>query len=290
MTNLTRRNSHSSTLFHYTKEESVLMSILREGLRYGYCLEEYFGELNACIPMISFCDIPIELSSEHSEKYGDYAIGLKKRYLMENYQSEIGPVNYCLTIDTVNAALETYKRARAYDKYIENLLNDNLSVVINDADGKCHRERDLDANEGGKALMSFFQGSALSEAASRSLGLMKMYESLNKGKMQTNYDECEWRMVYPEYAIIEDGELCKWFWSKSKQACDNWKKENKYRITDNLHFTLNDIDYILTSNEDQKFSVYNAVSNLDVLCGIKISDEERGLLHSKIVCVERANK
>ena len=289
MTSLTRRNSHSSTLFHYTEEEAVLMSILREGLRYGYCVEEYFGELNACIPMISFCDIPIELSSEHSEKYGDYAIGLKKSFLIENFPSEIGPVNYCLTIDTVKAALETYKRARAYDKYIDNLLNDNQSVVINDADGKCHRERELDAKEGGKALMSFFHGSVLSEAASRSLGLMKMYESQNKGKMQTNYDECEWRMIYPEYAIIEDGILCEWFWSESKQACVNWKKENKYRITDNLLFKLNDIDYILTSNEDQKVSAYNAISKLDVLCGKIISNEERDLLYSKIVCVDRAN-
>lgn len=56
-----RANSHTSTLFHYTKSVTTLLTILKEGLRFTYCLEKYplvpVREIG--IPIISFCDIPI---------------------------------------------------------------------------------------------------------------------------------------------------------------------------------------------------------------------------------------
>ena len=75
---MARSNSHTSTLFHYTKTASTLLSILQDGFRFTYCLEDFLllKQENIGIPMISFCDIPINDSVEHSKKYGYYAIGL----------------------------------------------------------------------------------------------------------------------------------------------------------------------------------------------------------------------
>ena len=136
-----RTNSHASSLFHYTKCLDAILGILKDGFRYSYCVENYFDEMFACIPMISFCDIPIRQSIEHSTKYGMYAIGLAKNYLLENFQEDIAPVNYCLNVDSVKAAQIVFNQAKKYESEIQSLLNDEKSQLIYDEDGKCHRER-----------------------------------------------------------------------------------------------------------------------------------------------------
>lgn len=67
---MARVNSHTSTLFHYTKTIDALLSILGFGLRFTYCLERYplVPVREVGVPMISFCDIPISESVEHAEK------------------------------------------------------------------------------------------------------------------------------------------------------------------------------------------------------------------------------
>ena len=65
LANKARSNSHTSTLFHYTKTANTLLSILKEGFRFSYCLEEYLllKQEYIGVPMISFCDIPITILS-----------------------------------------------------------------------------------------------------------------------------------------------------------------------------------------------------------------------------------
>lgn len=55
-------NSHSDTLFHYTKQLDSLISILKEGLRVSYSGEQITEDIFIGIPMVSFCDIPVQLS------------------------------------------------------------------------------------------------------------------------------------------------------------------------------------------------------------------------------------
>ena len=56
--------------------------------------------------MISFCDIPIGNSAEHSSKYGQYAIALSKKKLLLDYKGALGPVNYFTSLSSVKAAFE----------------------------------------------------------------------------------------------------------------------------------------------------------------------------------------
>jgi len=63
-------------LFHFTRFEN-LINIIKEGFYLHYNLEHtYLSNLFerpsaiTSIPMVCFCDIPLEMVQEHSSKYG----------------------------------------------------------------------------------------------------------------------------------------------------------------------------------------------------------------------------
>ena len=99
------KNSHSSSLFHFTRNFNSLVSIIQEGFRFSYSGEQITrasisgvpptDNIFVALPMISFCDIPIELCEEHRSKYGDYAIGINKNQLIKHtgglfHESDMG--------------------------------------------------------------------------------------------------------------------------------------------------------------------------------------------------------
>jgi hypothetical protein len=88
----------SKSLFHYTEKEN-LKGILKNGFYSKYSLEKmhFFEDIRespkkAYIPMVSFCDIPKELSKKHRRIYGAYAIGMSKEWA----KNEVGvnPIIY----------------------------------------------------------------------------------------------------------------------------------------------------------------------------------------------------
>lgn len=126
-----RSNSHTSTLFHYTKSANKLLSILKEGFRLTYCLEEYLllRNGNIGVPMISFCDIPIHDSVEHSEKYGCYAIGLTKDALFECEEilRRLSPVHYYISPEPIKPVFQELDNIRYMQK---ELSKDKFSPAI----------------------------------------------------------------------------------------------------------------------------------------------------------------
>lgn len=93
-------NSHTSTFFQYTNKGDKLISILKEGFKFSFCKEDVADGISLGIPMISYCDIPISRSKEHCVKYGNYAIGLTKSFVIncaENYK--LGPISYLIERD-----------------------------------------------------------------------------------------------------------------------------------------------------------------------------------------------
>ena len=84
----------TNSIIHYTSSFGTLKSILKEGFRLKYCIEELdLGKTrsNAAHPMISFCDIPLSDSSQHFAAYGRYGIGLSKAWAIAN---GVNPVIY----------------------------------------------------------------------------------------------------------------------------------------------------------------------------------------------------
>lgn len=91
---MSKINSHTSTLFHFTKNQNALFSILKQGLRLSYCKESFMEDVVAGIPMISFCDIPLTLCKEHRDKYGKYAIGFSKDAFTKLNGYTLAPLSY----------------------------------------------------------------------------------------------------------------------------------------------------------------------------------------------------
>jgi hypothetical protein len=70
----------SNTLFHFCPTIDILLKILSGGFHPAYCWETINvtkeRTLNAGVPMISFCDIPLSKISNHNQVYGKYGIGM----------------------------------------------------------------------------------------------------------------------------------------------------------------------------------------------------------------------
>ena len=98
----------SSTLFHFTNSLDVLYKILEEGFWPRYCKEtgwRIIGRPPFMTPMVSFCDIPLSQIHNHIDYYGNYGIGVTKKWAMEN---GITPVCYVsrLEYETFKALME----------------------------------------------------------------------------------------------------------------------------------------------------------------------------------------
>lgn len=86
----------SSSLFHFTKSEDVLKSILKNGFWPRYCLEDiqWQGHVDfefVAFPMVCFCDIPIGRIAEHVRFYGSFGLGLTKEWGIEK---NLNPIMY----------------------------------------------------------------------------------------------------------------------------------------------------------------------------------------------------
>jgi len=79
---MAERHPKDYRLFHYTPKLEYLLDMLVEGVWPRYC-EEDFGWLvgkPAClaIPMVCFCDIPVDAADNHQSTYGSYAVSINK--------------------------------------------------------------------------------------------------------------------------------------------------------------------------------------------------------------------
>ena len=285
-----QKNSHTSTLFHYTNKQSVILSILKEGIKFGFCKEKLSDKYCVGIPMISFCDIPIGNSAEHANKYGKFCIGLSKQYMLDNFANGIGPVNYYTSEHSIEAAFKLLEVENEYREGLNKITKDQKKDITITIKGKTFVGSSLNKEESPYALKAFFKSDEYHRAATRAIGLMKRYESEYRGKIQVNYDECEWRMVFPEFANISEDELCRWFWSE--ESYDRWRETAPSKFLDDwsLTFSAQDINYLIVPTNKHIPSLIKSLSRLKCICGNQISDTDRAYLYSKVLSFEQIKK
>ncbi len=273
---MVKKNSHTSTLFHYTRKQNIVINILREGLKFSYCREEFSDDLCLGIPMICFCDIPVGASFEHSSKYGHYAIGLSKDKLLDKYKEALGPVNYVTSLSSVKAAFQL----RNADEVNNNRTKSSITTINNK----------LSEEPTNNALIHFLQGIDYHQSFTQAISLMKPYQSIHDGNSQINYDECEWRIVLPEHTKLNDNEHCQWFWSKEEY--DSWreKRDNKFINEMPLLFTVDDIEYIIVPTKELIPNFIKRLIDLKEIYGNKIEDKDRYSLVSKVISLEQIKR
>lgn len=77
-------NISSNTLFHFTPKFQYLKSILSEGFWPMYCREYAWSGYDFAVPMTCFCDIPLSQIMNHTKTYGNFGIGMKRKWAIEN--------------------------------------------------------------------------------------------------------------------------------------------------------------------------------------------------------------
>lgn len=246
----------SNTLFHFTSNIENVIGILEHGFRPHYCLENLnfiFGgdadkheELICAFPMVCFCDIPLSHAKTHMKRYGEYGIGLSKKWGIER---NISPVLY----------------AHKQSKIIK-IVTEMLSKM----------DDDFEQNNKDNSRDYYFT------AYREIFSMIKPY----KGKLWRNgdytktlrfYDEREWRFV-PMKDPFKSG-LLKIYYDDEKirerLQRELWKQEV-------LRFKPSDIKYIIVSSEDEIIPIITKIeqkskydaNQIKLLCSRVISAEQ----------------
>ena len=203
----------TNSIIHYTNSFKTLSSILKDGFKIQYCLEEL--ELDesgsaAAHPMVSFCDIPLSDSTQHFAAYGKYGVGLSKSWAISK---GINPVIYI-------------SQNSLFAKSVEALI--------------VERRRD-DSNLTAKQKTEILR---IKSYAKNYSGLLKR-KGINNPAYRF-YDEREWRLV-PGKDTIADANF-----SLNKAAYINDKaKYNKKIENFRVEFSPNDISYIIVKNTSE---------------------------------------
>jgi len=254
-------NSHSDTLFHYTKRYDTLISILEEGLRVSYSGEQITKDHFIGIPMISFCDIPLELSREHREKYGRYAIGVSKTRLIKSMRRNLSPVHYVLEEGPILGAFRHHNDAITAENCRQKFLERKKVSGAEKITFSIFKTGDYEGygTELNDSLTKHFDALLNAKTlANNVLGITKNYICSHDGEEFCAYDECEWRIVIPEDFKL-DGVNVPWFWSKEKY--DSWKSSRENTFLCTIELEPEDINAIVVDTETEKNQLAKYLEN-----------------------------
>lgn len=278
-------NYRTTSLFRFSKDFESLQKVLKSGIFPNYCEEDLsFDDKKFVIgiPMISFCDIPITLLDEHTNRYGSYGIGLSKDW---GINKGVTPIMY-IANDAVLRSVHYH------------IMNDfELSKVVNSEEFK---EKILHETFLNKLPLDLYIKKMNAQKEHNVniyiVGYMKKYIGIYKKKQINNYVENEWRFIVP------DTEETKWMWSKKEY--DDWRfpkgklkdvpKPNPTEslIKHQLTFTPNDIKYILVKNSEFKKRTIDFIQTLKTF-GSKdsnLDDKDKLDLMTKIITLEQVKE
>lgn len=217
----------SDTLFHFTGRDSLL-GILENEFYPKFSLEHYkideTTSYKVGIPMVSFCDIPLSLVYSHMTNYGNYGIGMSKKWAETK---RLNPVLYLRMGSQITKTL---------DDVINSIFKDvkgvrNLGIEIESLTG----QRDM--------LIKLFT-------------FTKSFECLTEGEKY--YDEREWRYV-PDpslYGSVRN------ILSEREFKDPILYEENEKLKKAKLSFHPNDINYIIIKQESERLDLIENIDRI----------------------------
>ena len=205
----------ANTLFHFTSRYDTLISILQSRFFPRLCLERglwYPGDKKWAIPMACFCDIPLSNIDEQTQKYGNYAIGIKKTWAIEQ---RVTPILYVPDNSSfIGHGLDA--------------LNWSLELSEKDADHLSERLA--------RVMYMFF--------------MMKPYEGYQerdvKRKKVCFYDEREWRYIPPI-----GGDRLNFLTEEKFNDITQRESFNAFNEQYGVDFNPDVINYIIVEKEDE---------------------------------------
>ena len=240
--------------------------------------------------MVCFCDIPLLRTPQHRKRYGNYMIGLRKDCLQKSTNYMLSPVMYRYSgivkpkeVDFINKQIsilvnECNNKVQAYIKkngvnnftYThEQLLKDKY---INEEIGK-------KADETANLLYSY--------------AFSKLYSTEKNEKSINNYDECEWRYIFP-YSTDKDNNAEMWKLDIDKIKFEEdktelnkqlWKKGNSRIIIPDKDICKS-ISFIVVRTDKQIEKMIKFIRNTKTIFGNRITQKEKDIIISKITSFE----
>lgn len=270
----------ANTLFHFTSDIKSLKGILQNGLYIRYSLETY-GDLldhseSLVLPMTCFCDIPLTRIENHTTKYGKYAIGLTKKWGIENH---ISPVVYTHNKSITTVLLNSIMRD------IENFfdINEEERKRISEKWKKDPKIRPYNNQEQDNKVQEIYQqfGDFLSYIKPYS---GEGYSNGEKFEKVRFYDEREWRFVPKKKDVIsmelKDSYGEEFYTDPIKRRAINMKLAAQMKLT----FSPLDISFIVVNHDSE---IPKMIDDLRKIFGSKATHDELMILNSRLISLEQ---
>lgn len=268
----------SSSLFHFTSSYENLKSILSNDFVPRYCCEIFNYDTledNSTvvkgafpIPMVSFCDIPLSKIKNHSNFYGEYAIGLSKNW---GIASGISPVMYYSyhsnLFDKVVQKIQFYKENSK--KFI-----DSIDRII----AQSGEDKDYVLDLLRPVLNDMLLFMTL-------LYTMKPYKGMmyRNGEFLNNinfYNEREWRFA----PFVNNQDTISILQNFSIERFKKLSGEDKIYKNAVLKFQPNDVKYLIVKDEESVKRLYNEITEIK---GKKYSYEDIIMLQTRILTIDQ---
>lgn len=240
----------SASLFHFTRDLTSLERIITEGFKPFYSPEnlEELG-VPGCpgIPMVSFCDIPLSKTVQHTSEYGSYALGFTKEWGMTH---NISPIHYIYPGSMCATVIKTI---------YENIPTESILRAC--------------------TCFTFSPETAIFFYA-------KPYEGLSHktARPVRFYDEREWRYVpFADPSVaLNDSNV-----QPILSAAEMNDEETRATKTKALHticrlrFTADDIRYVVVRSEEEVPEIVDTVNQLHC------TPNEKKRLAARVLAIER---
>lgn len=248
--------------------------------------------------MVSFCDVPILKNDEHSERYGKYTIAISKEYLYNKYPN-CAPVRYIRSDDPIFSAKSAQSIKEAAIKQNIKLYQKANTKIVNDISSgvpvmiQCGNKlvSTMSFDKFSQIIENENQILSAEETYYRSLGYAKRIseEREREGKviLQSNYDECEWRIITIPNEFIRHLQTPKWLTSDQYYKWRGNKINPKpFLNIPSVSFSVSDLAYILIDIDSELPTVIKDIMNLKTLCDKPITIDDKEILCSKVITRE----
>lgn len=250
----------SNTLFHFTSNIENVLSILQYGFRPHFCLENlnfifstdpYMRKrLIHAFPMVCFCDIPLSQTKNHMKTYGEYGIGLRKKWGIKN---NISPVLYAhreskiikITAEISSKVNKNFKQNNIDEDFREDILTALIKIY---------------------SMIKPYKG--------------KLWRNGSYTKILRFYNEREWRFV-PSEGPFKKGMPQDIFLNEAEREIYNkklWKQEV-------LRFKPSDIKYLIVSKEEEIIDFIKEIEQIK--SEYRYNPDEIKLLCSRVISSEQ---
>jgi hypothetical protein len=218
----------ANTLFHFTPQFDYLESMLKGKIRPRYNME-YFPFIKdnrlgyVAIPMICFCDLPLSEITNHTNNYGEFAIGMSKEWAQKN---RITPIQYV-----------------AYNANIANYIDNQIAINRNNKSIAPPSPNNTQPIMPADFHDIVYPVKHIIEYLKPVKGRMWNTNALG-GKPIYFYDEREWRYVPDICLNFKTGQLI--FMDKSSFIDQNYRNQmNNIAKTFSVKYGIDDIKYII---------------------------------------------